>query len=229
MPSSSPKAVRRIHAGMAGSEAGAMSRFITIARVSTRMRSPSPAPCSAASNPMRFHNASPTWTVPASRTDSIATRSGSTPMVGRAERGCGRGATRHGVVPGYGRCRGARPPGRVVEQSVLAGESCVHPPRDVEPLLGGFGREVAERADGVLARALGGGDRLHRQIAGVGGPVIPFYESMHRGDAWCGAPAVGPQPHHPTAPSRSPAPASPSPRRLLAPARNRQIRSRSSV
>ena len=54
VPSSSPSAVRRIHAGMACSDAGAMSRFITIAQVTTRVRSLSPAFCNASSNPMRF-------------------------------------------------------------------------------------------------------------------------------------------------------------------------------
>ena len=44
----------------------------------------------------------------------------------------------------------------------------MHSACDVEPLLARFGREVAERADGFLARAFGGGDRLHQQIAGVG-------------------------------------------------------------
>ena len=34
--------------------------------------------------------------------------------------------------------------GGFVEQRVLAGERRVHPARDVEPLLAGFGREVAE-------------------------------------------------------------------------------------
>ena len=62
-----------------------MSRFITIAHVTTRVRSLRPALCNASSNPMRFQNAKPTWTVPASRTDSTATRSGSD-----AEGGTGR-------------------------------------------------------------------------------------------------------------------------------------------
>ena len=44
----------------------------------------------------------------------------------------------------------------------------MHSACDVEPLFARFGREVAERADGFLARAFGGGDRLHQQIAGVG-------------------------------------------------------------
>ena len=60
VPSSSPRAVRRIHAGMACSDAGAMSRFITIAHVTTRVRSLKPAVCNASSNPMRLYNASPT-------------------------------------------------------------------------------------------------------------------------------------------------------------------------
>ena len=100
VPSSSPSAVRRIHAGMACSEAGAIRRFITIAQVSTRVRSLRPAVCNASSNPMRFQNDRPTWTVPASRTDSTATLSGSMAMVHRGERGR--------RAPGAERRRGAR-------------------------------------------------------------------------------------------------------------------------
>ena len=72
------------------------------------------------------------------------------------------------MCPGTGGVEDFEHFGGFVEQRVLAGKGSVHPPCDVEPLLARFGREVAERADGFLARAFGGGDRLHQQIAGVG-------------------------------------------------------------
>ena len=72
------------------------------------------------------------------------------------------------MCPGTGGVEDFEHFGGFVEQRVLAGQCCVHPACDVEPLFARFGREVAERADGFLAWAFGGGDRLHQQIAGVG-------------------------------------------------------------
>ena len=72
------------------------------------------------------------------------------------------------MCPGPGGVEDFEHFGGFVEQRVLAGKGSVHSACNVEPLFARFGREVAERADGFLARAFGGGDRLHQQIAGVG-------------------------------------------------------------
>ena len=59
------------------------------------------------------------------------------------------------MCPGTGGVEDFEHFGGFVEQRVLSGERCMHPAGDVEPLLARFGGEVAERADGFLARALG--------------------------------------------------------------------------
>ena len=87
VPSSSPSAVRRIYAGVACSDAGAISRFITIAHVTTRVRSLKPAACNAASNPMRLQDESSTYTHAATRScPKSAKMKGATVEVGLAKR-----------------------------------------------------------------------------------------------------------------------------------------------